>query len=121
MANKGGRITGQKNIAARIRGGFQTALNTLKTNGMPIDKLIEKSLKDDFTGTIRALSLYMPKEVQISGKDGGAIEITELSREERINRLGGLFRSDTATGIRLITDEGDADMDTITGPTDTSV
>ncbi len=118
MANKGGRITGQKNIAARIRGGFQTALNTLKTNGKPIDKLIEESLQADFNGTIRALSLYMPKEVEISGKDGGLIEIAELSREERINRLAGLVKLGAIEGVGQVIDSGDADLDTDTGSTD---
>ncbi len=90
---KKGRITGQRNIAGKIRGAFLTALNSLETKGTPLDKLIEKNLKEDFNATINALARYNPKEVELTGADGGPIETRELSDIERANRITALIKS----------------------------
>ncbi len=114
-----GRPKGSCEIAPKIRASINSAIDNMKSRtGKTLSEKLTDCLDADPISTLNMVAKYMPKEVQISGKDGGAIEITELSREERINRLGGLFDAKAIAGLGSIIDSGNADLDTDTGSTD---
>jgi hypothetical protein len=48
-----------------IRGAFKRACLALEQGGTPLSTLMIESLKSDFTGTLRAVASFTPKELEI--------------------------------------------------------
>ena len=115
----GGRPKGSSEIAPKIRHAINDAIAKMKNRtGKTLGERLTECLDDDPISTLNMVARYMPKEIEVSGKNGGPIEVTELSREERINRLTQLINAGSVERTGLIIDSGDADLGADTGASD---
>ena len=59
-----GRRAGGRDFAPRVRSVVDRVLEALQKNG-DADKLLGRQFRDDFAGTLRALSAYVPKQLDV--------------------------------------------------------
>lgn len=60
-----GRKNQSRDVAPMIRGAFKRACLALEQGGTPLSTLMIESLRNDFTGTLRAVSSFTPKELEV--------------------------------------------------------
>lgn len=59
-----GAKAASRDVAPIIRGAFKRAVRELEDGGRPLSTMILESLEKDFLGTLRALSGFVPKELE---------------------------------------------------------
>jgi len=91
MASTKGKPAGARDIAPKIRGYFIVALDRMAKNREPLDKLIEKGLKEDLKGTLTALAKYMPAEVAVVVEDKRTIDMSDNDLLEIAKTSGTLI------------------------------
>lgn len=80
-----------KDVAPTIRGAFIRAVKGLEDDGRPLSDMVRESLESDFTGTLRAISSFVPKEHLVGGDDENPIKsvseiritLVEAAEEEK--------------------------------------
>jgi len=78
-----GRKNQSRDVAPMIRGAFKRACLALEQGGTPLSTLMIESLKSDFTGTLRAVSSFTPKELEVVTMPK---RIEDMSEEELMRR-----------------------------------
>ena len=91
------RGKGHKDVAPQIRGAFKRAVRMLEDDGKPLSLLIKEHLESDFVPTLKAISSFCPKELEVDVGEG----LAEYFRErERLRAAGvlGLDGGDAGVG-----------------------
>lgn len=75
---------GSKDVAPMIRGAFKRAVMQLEQGGRPLSTLMVESLQENFRDTLRAVSSFTPKELEITNmptdiKDMNAEQLEQLT------------------------------------------
>ena len=93
---------GTPDTAPMIRAAFKRAVMALESTGRPLSTMVKEHLEKDFLGTLRAISAYVPKELEqsVTVKDERTLSDEEL--DERINALAtrviGVGGTDNSAG-----------------------
>lgn len=75
-----GKRAGGKDFAPRVRSLVDRVLEKLQLDG-DAEELLEQAFRDDFAGTLKAMSAYAPKQVDMSLDQQVSLDTTQLSRE----------------------------------------
>ena len=85
----GNKGAGSKDVAPMIRGAFKRAVLMLEDEGKPLSTLVKESLEDNFRDTLRAISSFTPKELEITEMPAKLGDMNE----EQLDQLGSLAAS----------------------------
>ena len=72
---------GSKDVAPMIRGAFVRAVKALEDKGKPLSKIILKELEENPLATLKAISSFCPKELDVTQRKA-ITDISELNDEE---------------------------------------
>ena len=117
----------EKSLFQRAMGYSHPEDKIFNNDGEPLIVSTTKHYPPDTTACIfwlknRQKEQWRDKvQTEVTGKDGGAIEFTELTDTERASRVNALLDAARARGARQSADAGHSDMGTITGPTDPGI
>ena len=98
MAGKKGRPAGSKDVAPMIRGAFKRAALALEQKGRPLSLIIQEQLEEKPLDTLRAISTFCPKELEVTQR---AQSVEDMSNDE-LEQLASL-----ATAVLSQQGEGD--------------
>lgn len=91
------RPKGSPDVAPMIRGAFKRAALRLDIKGKGLSELIEESLEKDVLNTLRAISCFVPKELEIR-KTPTRLEDMNDDELEQIRSLAASIISDFGEG-----------------------
>ena len=75
-----GRKAGGKDFAPRVRSIVDRVLENLEDTGKA-EKLLKEQFESDFAGTLRAVSAFAPKQIDVDVEKTVSIDTTELTQE----------------------------------------
>jgi hypothetical protein len=99
------RLKNSPDVAPMIRAAFKRACIALEQGGTPLSTLMIDSLKSDFTGTLRAVSSFTPKELEIVTVSTNVAEMNADQLEQltslALTIVGAGREAETGSGTEL--------------------
>ena len=93
---------GSRDIAPMIRGAFKRAVLQLEEDGKPLSTLIYEKLQEDVLSTLKAISSFVPKELEVRRMP----TCLEDMNDDELEQLSSL-----AASILDVSEEGEEDQD----------
>lgn len=94
-----GRRRGSKDVAPMVRGAFVRAVKGLEDDGRPLSTIIREQLEEHPLHTLKVISSFVPKELEMTIDDA-----TDLSDAELDEAIAGVAAA--AGFVRTSSGEG---------------